>query len=241
MGQPVQPIFDFDGFRGRSAVPDPSGVDAAFDGSDVAANTGWDQDVDVLIRIRMLIKQTDAGMVNNTNTETEFILQYENFTQDAGNWIDVGAVGGGTEDVDFVSATGFVDRVASEQLLGSGNNVIGDGLETDGEGSTIVFDEEQLSEAEFEVSLIVNGDQVADDDVINFRWLYSDDDETTPTTVLHVSPGTNNATFTVNEPPVDVSSSSSSPSSVSSSSSSSSQQSFVFDMRRMRMRPLKTL
>ena len=114
----------------------------------------------------------------------------------------VGAVGGGTEDVDFVSATGFADTATAVQLLGAGTNVDGQGMETAGATGTITFVETPggTSEVEFECSIIVNGGNVTDGDVINFRWLYSEADAAPPATVLHTSPGNNNATLTVDKP-----------------------------------------
>ncbi len=198
MGQPVAPNFDWDGYRGRTAVPDPSGVDAAFDGSDVAANTGWTQTVDQLIRVRAVIKQTVTGIVNHANTSTEFLLQYNN---SSAGWLDVGVVGGGSEDVDFASATGFADTDATAGLLGGGTNVAGQGMETAGATGTVVFTEEAgTTEVEFELSLIINGSQVVDANTIQLRFLYSDGDEAPPGTVLHQEPGTNTPTMTVDKP-----------------------------------------
>lgn len=197
MGMPVLPLFDYDGFRVRDNVTDPSGVNAAFDGGDTALNTDWTQTVDELFRFRSLIKQTEAALEASDNV-TELLLQYENNTAAAGVWNAVGAVGGGTEDVDFVSATGFADGDNTTQILGAGTFVTGDGMEVAGASDTITFLELQTTETDMEVSVIINGSQVTDGDVINFRWLYSAADESPPATTFNAA--TNSPSITVDKP-----------------------------------------
>ncbi len=198
MGQPVAPLYDLDGFRGRDNVPDPSGVDAAFDAGDTAFNTGWTQTTGQLIRFRMVVKQTVGTAVNHNNLVTEFILQYENATA-GGGFLDVGAVGGGSEDVDFAAATGFADGDNTAQVIGSGTNVAGDSMETNAASDSITFSEETSGqECEIEVSVIVNAAQVTDGDVINFRLLFSDNNEAPPATQLNAE--TNAPTLTVDKP-----------------------------------------
>jgi hypothetical protein len=87
MGMPVAPTFDIDGYRARTNVKDPTGVDAAFDAGDAAFNTTWTQPVDELIRVRFVIKQTNAAAESHSDLTTNFILQYENTTQGTG-WLN---------------------------------------------------------------------------------------------------------------------------------------------------------
>jgi len=181
MGMPVAPSFDQDGWRARTNVPDPSGVNTAFDGGDAAKDADWTQDTDELFRVRFVIKQTDNSAVSDSNTTTEFILQYNNT---GAGWNNVGAVGGGTADVDFVSATGFADGDNTTQVIDSGTFVTGDGKETDTRTDSVVFTEEALTETELEASLIINTSQVNAGDTIDLRWLYSNADENPPATVL---------------------------------------------------------
>lgn len=187
MGMPVQEVLDLDSWRPRDNVPDPSGVDAAFDAGDTAANTAISYDVDTLLRIRFVIQQTEVTMICGDGNPTEFLIQYENNTQAAGTWIAVGAVGGGSEDVDFDSATGFADDDTTGQLLGSGTNVGGFGMEVAGASGTVTFTDEAVTECELEISVIFNGSQVANDDVINLRVLYSVLDAAPPATLVPIT------------------------------------------------------
>ena len=194
MGMPVAPTFDQDGFRFRDNVPDPSGVDAAFDAGDTAANSNPTLEVDTLYRVRLLVKQTNGSAVNHADLTTEFLIQYNN---GGAGWNDFGAVGGGTEDIDFASATGFADGDnTTTQRLGSGTQVTGDGMEVAGASDSVAFTAEATTEAELEISFIINSGQVADEDTIQIRVLYSAGDASPPATAMS---GTTIPTITVNE------------------------------------------
>ncbi len=186
MGMPVQEVLDLDAWRPRDNVPDPSGVDATFDAGDTAANTAISYDVDTLLRIRLVIQQTEVTMICSDGNPTEFLIQYENATQATG-FIAVGAVGGGSEDCDFVSATGFADDDVTGTLLGSGTPVDGFGMEVAGASPTVTFTDEAVTECELEISIIFNGSQVANGDVINLRVLYSVLDANPPATLVPIT------------------------------------------------------
>ena len=193
MGMPVEPTFDQDGFRGRTNVPDPSGLNAAFDGSDAAKDADFSYDVDTILRLRLVIKQTNAATTNAIDSTTEFIFQYNNT---GAGWINIGAVGGGSEDVDFVASTGFADHDNTTQLFGSATFETGDGLETNAISDSVVFTELTTSETEMELALIINSGQVANDDTIQIRALYSAGDASPPATPMS---GTTVPTITVVE------------------------------------------
>ncbi len=193
MGMPVEPVYDQTDFRARTAVPDPSGIDAAFDGSDVAVNTDWDQLIDELIRVRFVVKQTEALAINSSDLTTAFLLQYENVT-DVSGWVTVGAVGGDVEDVQYIAATGFANHDNTAGLLGAGTNIAGDGLEAAGATDDIAFSEETAGEeTELEFSIEIVGSLVTNGDLINLRLLYSVSDAAPPAT-----------TFTANSPQMTV-------------------------------------
>lgn len=196
MGMPQAPSFDQDGWRARTNVPDPSGINAAFDVGDASKDADWTQDTDILFRVRFVIKQTDATAASHSNIITQFILQYNNSTA---GWNDVGAVGGGTEDVDFILADGFTDGDNTTQVIDSGTFRTGKGKETN-TSTSVFFTEEALSETEIETSLVINASQVTDGDTIDLRFLYSNDDEDPPATVLEAY--TAIPTITVNAIPV---------------------------------------
>ena len=130
MGMPVAPTYDQDGWRARTNVPDPTGVNTAFDAGDAAEDIDWTQDTDVLFRARVIVKQTNAAATSHADMATEFTLQYNNGDVE---WLNVGAVGGGTEDVDFANASGFADGDDTTSLLTTDTNnfVTGDGVEND--------------------------------------------------------------------------------------------------------------
>jgi len=196
MGMPVAPTFDQDGYRGRTNVTDPTGVDTAFDAGDTAKDTNFTWDVDTLLRMRFVVKQTNSSATTHGDLITEFILQYNN---GGVGWNDVGTVGGGTEDVDFVSASGFADGDNTGQVIGSGSNVTGDSMETNTASDSITFTDGATSETEIEVAIIINGSAVNDDDTIELRLLYSAADEAPPATAMS---GTARPTITANIPPV---------------------------------------
>lgn len=194
MGMPVAPAFDQDGWRTRTNVPDPSGVNAAYDGGDDAANTDWTQDADVLFRTRLVVKQTVSTAINHADLITNFILQYNNTTAGSG-WVNVGAVGGDVEDVQFIAASGFADGDNTTQLVGGGTFVTGDGVENDTASDNVTFTESTTTETELEFSLEIVGAQVTDADTIDLRLLYSAGDESPPATTMS---GTNIPTVTAN-------------------------------------------
>ena len=190
MGKAVQALYDQDSFRGRTNVPDPSGVNAAFDAGDAGVNDNWTQDVDTLFRIRFLIQQTVATA--NNNIATEFLVQYN---KNGGGWTDVAVQSAVTDAVRYANGD-FADGDDTTQLVGSGSFVTGDGVEVT-PTDTISFTEAALSETEIEFALEIYSGQVADEDIIELRLLFSLDDETPPATVLNSY--TNTPSLTVNE------------------------------------------
>lgn len=182
MGKPIAPVFDQDGFRGRDNVPDPSGVDAAFDAGDTAANTNFSYDADTILRMRLVVKQTEATAINHDALITEFIIQYD--IDQAASWSDVGAVGGGTEGVDFIEATGFADGENTTLLLGGSGGVAGESRETNNPTDSVTFTTEALSECELEIAIVFNGGVLSDGAEIDLRVLYSDGDVSPPATAM---------------------------------------------------------
>ena len=181
MGMPIAPTYDQDGFRGRTNVPDPSGINAVFDGSDAAKDTNFSFDVDTIFRLRLVIKQTNVLAEAHDDLTTEFIFQYNNSGVE---WLDIGAVGGGSEDVDFVASTGFADHDNTTQVIGAGTFVVGDGLETNAISDSVTFTDLALRETEMELALIINSGQVANDDTIQIRALFSAADASPPATPM---------------------------------------------------------
>jgi hypothetical protein len=195
MGMPVAPAYTFNGFRARTNVTDPSGVNTAFDAGDTALNTNWTQTVDELIRWRGVIQQTVAGATAHADLITNFVLQYNN---GGAGWNNVGAVGADVEDVQFIAATGFADGDNTTQVIGSGSFVTGDSMENDTPSDDVSFTDSATSETELEVAVEVVGANVTDADTIEFRWLYSAADESPPATA--VTQGANVPTITVDKP-----------------------------------------
>lgn len=181
MGKPVAPTYDQDGFRARTNVKDPAGVNAAFDAGDAAKDADWTQDVDELIRVRLVVKQTNAAAANHDDLITEFILQYNN---GGAGWNNVGAVGADVEDVQFIAATGFADGDDTTQVIGAGTFVTGDSIEVDSPSDSVTFTAETLTETEIEVAIEIVGANVADEDTIQLRLLYSAGDESPPATAM---------------------------------------------------------
>lgn len=196
MGMPVAPAFDFDTFRARTNVPDPSGVDAVFDAGDAIAGADWTQTVDQLIRIRVLVQQTNVLAENHDAQTTEFLLQYNNSGVE---WLAVGAVGADVEDVQYIAATGFAngDNTTTARL-GSGTLVTGDGREVAGATDSVTFTDLSLEETELEFSIEIVGSLVTDLDTIQLRLLYSNADESPPNTVFEAE--TDLPTMTVDKP-----------------------------------------
>ncbi len=183
MGMPVAPTFDQDGWRARTSVTDPSGVNTAFDAGDAAKDADWTQVVDQLIRVRFVVKQTNSAAEAHGDMATEFILQYNN---SGAGWLDVGAVGGGTEDVDFVAATGFTDGDNTTDVIGGagGSFRTGDSMETDTPSDTVTFTDLALTQTEIEVAIIINGTAVTNLDTIDLRLLFSAGGEDPPATAM---------------------------------------------------------
>jgi hypothetical protein len=182
MGMPEPPSYAQDGFRARTNVPDPSGINTAFDAGDAGWDVDWTQDTDELFRVRIIVKQTNAIADVTGDLATEFILQYNN---GGAGWNNVGAVGGDTEDVQFIAASGFADGDNTTQLdPGGGSFVTGDGMENDTKSDTITFSTGSTSETELEFALEIVGANVTDADTIQLRLLWSDADEDPPATTL---------------------------------------------------------
>lgn len=191
------PVYDQTDYRVRDNVYDPSGVDAAFDSGDTAQNTAGDVTVDMIARARALVKQTNASNYGTTDATTEFRWQYQNVTQSTG-WVNVGDEGGGTEDVEFETPTGFTEgATTSTSLLGSGTRVNGRGC-TDSISGSVTFTDLAATEAELEVAFRINSSQVNDGDTIQLRVLYSVSDESPPATTL--GSYTRVVEFTVDKP-----------------------------------------
>lgn len=196
MGMPEAPVYDLEEFRARTSVPDPSGINTAFDGSDAALNADWSQPVDQLIRIRFTIDQENAIADVTDDLATEFILQYNN---SGGGWNTVGAVGADVEDVQYIAAIGFADHDNTTQVIGAGTFVTGDGLETNVATDTVTFSTGAISETELEVSIEIVGANVTDADTIDLRWLWSTGGAAPPATTMTA---TETPTMTVDKPSV---------------------------------------
>lgn len=220
MGMPENPVYVQNGNRWRDNVPDPSGVNTAFDGGDAAAQaTVSDYPVDTLIRGRIVIQQTSAIYTSQpTDGQTEFIVQFDTNGNDT--WVDVGAVGADAVAIDFISASGFADGDDTTQLVGGGSFDTGDSMETNVKSDTITFTENQTSETELEIAIVMNSGQVSDEDSFRLRVLYSLADADPPATPL--SSYTNYLTITADVADDNSSSSSKNSSSSSLNSSSSS-------------------
>ncbi len=180
----IAPEFDGDGFRWRDNVPDPSGVDAAFDAGDSAAGTDITWDVDTLIRLRMLIKQIIAKAGGHADMATSFLFQYNNVTQGSG-WLTLGDEGTSVEDVICSLATGFVDSDnTTVQRVGSGTFVNGESAEINATTGAMTFNDGAISETELELSLELVGANVSGGDDIDIRVLYSAADEAPAATAM---------------------------------------------------------
>ena len=185
MGMPIAPTFDQGAYRWRDSVPDPSGVDAAFDAGDTAINTSADLDTDTLYRLRIRIDQTNASATTHDALTTEFLIQYNN---GGAGWNDLGAVGADVEDVQYASATGFADGDnTTTSRLSATSLVTGDGMEVAGASDSVTFTDAATSEAELEIALEVVGANVTDNDSITFRVLYSNANESPPATTMGTS------------------------------------------------------
>ncbi|NOR90829.1 MAG: hypothetical protein GQ524_11325 [Anaerolineales bacterium] len=180
MGKAVVAVYTQIGFRARTNVPDPAALNTAFSAGDASLNSDFTWDVDTLIRVRFIVSQSE--LTANNNMATEFALQYN---RNATTWEPIGAIGGGTEAVDYANSN-FTDGDNCTQLLSSPFPYIsGDGMEitpTD----TITFTETPLATeaTEIEVSIIINSGVVSDADAIQLRLIFSLDDETPPATIL---------------------------------------------------------
>jgi hypothetical protein len=179
---PENPSYDQDGFRARTSVKDPTGVNTAFDAGDAAEDTDWSQNVDELIRVRLVVRQTNGAADVTGDLATEFLLQYRT---NSGTWTDVGAVGGDVEDVQYIASSGFADHDNTTELLTTfGTFATGDGLETNVATDTITFATASTGKTEIEVSVEIVGANVNNDDTIELRVLYSNGDESPPATIL---------------------------------------------------------
>jgi hypothetical protein len=192
MGMPEEPAYDQDAFRGRVAVPNPTGINAAFNGSDPATNANFTMDVDTTFRIRFVIQQTVAIAINTNNQATEFALQ---FNLAGGGWVNVAAQGVTTQAVAYADGD-FADGDNTTQLIGSGTFIAGDGVEVT-PSDTITFTDEALTETELEFALTIVSSRVSDAQTLQLRVIHSDSDESPPATVLDSY--TNTPTITVSE------------------------------------------
>lgn len=178
----VLPNYDQQAFRFRDGVPDPSGVNAAFDASDSAKNADTSLLIDTLYRVRFVVQQTNKSADDADDLATEFRLQYNNVTSGSG-WANVGDEGTGTEGVEFDTPSGFGEGDATTQLLGTGTFISGRGC-YDSITGTCSFTASAATETEIEFSIRINGPQVDDGDEIQLRVFYSKTNESPPSTVL---------------------------------------------------------
>ena len=119
MGHVVNGTYDQDGWRARTNVKDPSGVNAAFDSGDAAKDADWTQAVDELFRVRFIIKQTTSTA--DANLQKQFRLEYNiNGT----GWNPVT-----NSSAVFAKDANFTNHDDTTQLIGSGTFVTGDGID----------------------------------------------------------------------------------------------------------------
>jgi hypothetical protein len=167
-------------YRFRDNVPDPTGVDAAFDAGDTAENNGATITTDSQFRLRIAIEQTNAEAYPSTgDLTTEFLLQYNH---EGGGYNTVT----GSTPVQFALCSGFAnhDNTTTKRLSSANTLYTGDGLEVSGATDTIAMPELATSVVELEFSLTIDSGQVSDTDTIDFRILYSASDESPPATTM---------------------------------------------------------
>lgn len=186
MGMPVAPTFVFptNGFRFRDNVPDPSSADAAFDAGDAAAGTDLTLLVDTLMRVRILLQQTNAAATStHADMDQEFNIQYRiNTGGGFGSWTNIGAIGTTAEAVIFAAGTPADQAALATQRLGAGT--FADGIYAESDPTTtnaVVFTDTATSEAEIEVCFEVISEVANDGDIIELRAQFVTAPTNTPT------------------------------------------------------------
>ena len=202
MGMPVEPVFSQLTFRGRSSVPNPTGINAAFDAGDPAIGGDWTQDADTVFRVRFVILQSIILAANSADMTQEFALQYN---YDGGGWNPVVAQGAGTDPVQFADGD-FADGDDTTQLVGSAQFVTGDGVEVT-PSDTITFTDEPgvVEETEIEFAVEIVSGQVADGLTLQLRVIYSAGDETPPATAFGTYTDTPTITVNLGATPITIS------------------------------------
>ena len=196
MGMPVAPTFVFptNGFRFRDSVVDPSSEDAAFDAGDAAAGTdiaSWE--VDTLLRLRMLLQQTNSAAEAHGDLTGTLVIEYN---QNGGGWNAVAAIGTDTDACQFVGGAPLNLASIDSQLIGSGTFLTdGDYLETDPSGVMAFTDlSDGAEEIEVEACIEFPAGQVSDEDTIDIRIGFS-------TTPANAPTYTDVGRVTINKPP----------------------------------------
>ncbi len=167
MGMPESPLWDQDTFRFRDGVTNPSSEDAAFDGSDSAANTNITHDVDTLLRCRFVIQQTNA--IIDTGQAVAFELRFERNA--IGGFLEVGTQGAGAIAMRGIDGAP-VDGAATSQVLGGGANFFAGEYKETSAGlvtGTVTADSGQVSETEIEFCFEIVGSEVSDGDTFDLR------------------------------------------------------------------------
>ena len=159
-------------------MPDPTGQDAAFDAGDAAAGTdvsSWD--VDTLIRLRILMQQTNALAEATSELLPTVIIEYNH---NSGGWTAVAAIAAVTDAVRFADGQPVDGADTVVQLIGSGTFIDGEYLEVTG-GHSITFGELAVEESEVETAIELYSGQVADEDTIDLRVGFASAPTNTPT------------------------------------------------------------
>jgi hypothetical protein len=142
-------------------------------------NTNWTENVDTNFRVRFVVQETAGGDSKNIQYQIQYNL-------DGGGWLACGA----TTPIQYANTTEYVNLDATQQLLGSGTFLPGDGVDnTDRTGNVSLLSQE----AENEYALRIDAGQVAHGETFQLR-LYNITDNAA------LDSYTNTPTVTINEP-----------------------------------------
>lgn len=159
-------------YRFRDNVPDPAGLNVAFDAGDAAQNSGATLSIDTLYRLRVSVDQVDPNARDSVSMKTVFLLQYN---LAGGGWNDLGGETDLLEAVESDTSLQFTDGAATTELLTNNFVYLAGNGSNDNTTSVVTFLDDKTMSCEFEFAFRINGSVVSDAQEIQFRLLYDDD------------------------------------------------------------------
>ena len=181
----ITPVMVQAAFRGRDdfdGTPTLNSTSWALGAGTSTANVSWTQDTDSPFRVRLLVQETAGGDWGPGTFTWQFRVN-------TGSWTTVGA----TTACKLSYTTSYTHGADTEQLLGSGTFVTGDGMTSS--ATTGNISNLNNEETEFEICLEIDSTLVSQDDTVEIRL--NDDFNT-----AELDTYTNTPSLTVNIPAV---------------------------------------